>query len=224
MQYSKLSESNRSHPAQFLSPAVGWRLTTVLLAGLVAAVAPAGEFNQVLSIGDVAPEWKDLPGIDGQSHSWEDVREAPAVVVVFTSNTCPYAVDVEDRLIALHKQFAGRGVAVVAINSNTAEADRLPAMRERAEEKKFRFPYLDDASQELARQFGATTTPEFFVIDGDREVVYMGSLDDSPDGSSVSERYVETAIDAVLSGEAPETAETVPIGCRIRFKRTSRGR
>lgn len=196
----------------------------MLVAVLVSSIASAGEYNQVLSIGDVAPEWKDIAGVDGESHSWKDVEEATVVVVVFTSNTCPYAVDVEDRLVALHKQFTDRGVAVVAINSNTAEADQLPAMRERAQEKKFRFPYLDDASQELARRYGATTTPEFFVLDDNRKVIYMGSLDDSPDGSSVTKRHVEAAIEAVLEGETPETTETVPIGCRIRFKRTSRGR
>lgn len=199
-------------------------LMGVLLAVLTAAAASAGEFNQVLSIGDVAPEWKELPGVDGQAHSWEDVREAPAVVVVFTSNTCPYAVDVEDRLIALHDKFADRGVAVVAINSNTGRADQLPAMRERAEEKKFRFPYLNDPSQEVAKAFGATTTPEFFVLDRQRKVIYMGSLDDSPDGKQIAKRYVETAVDAVLKGNVPETAETVPIGCRIRFERARRGR
>ena len=196
----------------------------MLLAVTAAAAAPAGEFNQVLSIGDVAPEWKALPAVGGQAHSWEDVREATAVVVVFTSNTCPYAVDVEDRLIALHEKFADRGVAVVAINSNTGRADQLPAMRERAEEKKFRFPYLDDATQEVAKAFGATTTPEFFVLGPERKVIYMGSLDDSPDGKNVAKRYVERAVDAVFSGSAPETAETVPIGCRIRFERSRRGR
>lgn len=224
MQASNRFGSRYSRPTRLVSLAIGRRVIPLLLTALLATVASAGEYNQVLSIGDAAPEWKDLPGVDGEPHSWDDVRESTAVVVVFTSNTCPYAVDIEDRLIALHKQLAERGVAVVAINSNTAEADRLPAMRERAEEKKFKFPYLDDSSQELARQYGATTTPEFFVLDRDRRVVYMGSLDDSPDGTSVSERYVESAIDAVLNGDAPETAETVPIGCRIRFQRTSRRR
>lgn len=218
------NRSTQSSRARHSRPVLGRALTTILLAMTAAASASAGEFNQVLSIGDVAPEWKELPGVDGRSHSWEEVREAPAVVVVFTSNSCPYAVDVEERLIALHEKFADRGVAVVAINSNTGRADQLPAMRERAEEKKFRFPYLDDASQEVAKAFGATTTPEFFVLDPKRKVIYMGSLDDSPDGKEVAKRYVETALDAVLSGNAPETAETVPIGCRIRFERARRGR
>lgn len=183
------------------------------------SVAGAGEYNAVLSVGDVAPKWQELPGVDGRQHSWEDVRKAKIVVVVFTCNTCPYAVDVEERLLALDKKFADQQVALVAINVNTKEADRLPAMRERAQEKGFGFPYLHDESQQIARDFGATTTPQFFVLDGERRVVYMGSLDDSPDGKNVTERYVEAAIEAALKGDKPAKTETVPVGCRIRFPR-----
>jgi peroxiredoxin len=177
-----------------------------------------GEFNQVLSPGDAAPAWSDLPGVDGRQHALDDHRDRAAIVVVFTCNTCPYAIDVEERLIALAKDLEKKNVALVAINPNRVQADRLEAMKERAEEKQFPFAYLHDESQQVARAYGATTTPEFFVLDAQRRIAYMGSLDDSPDGSDVQEPYLRRAVESVLSGETPEMAETVPIGCRIRFQ------
>ncbi|MEM9644707.1 MAG: thioredoxin family protein [Planctomycetota bacterium] len=184
----------------------------------------AGEFNPVLSIGDSAPAWSDLPGTDGKQHSSSDFRDSAAVVIVFTCNSCPYAVDAEDRLIALEKEYRDRRVSVIAINVNLVEDDLMPAMKAKATEKKLEFPYLFDETQGIARDFGAKYTPEFFVLDDSGKVAYMGSMDDSPDGREVSKRYVRDAIDAVLSGVRPEVTETVPIGCRIRIKRTRRGR
>lgn len=183
-----------------------------------------GEYNTTVDIGDKAPSWVDLPGTDGAKHSSKDIADKKAVVVVFTCNSCPYAVDVEDRLIALHKAFASRGVAIVAVNVNKVEEDLLPAMKEKAEEKKFPFIYLFDESQQIAKAFGAKYTPEFFVLDADRKIAYMGSLDDSPEGQKVSETYVADALEAVLEGKELKKTETVPIGCRIRFERTRRTR
>ena len=195
----------------------------VALLGLSGS-AEAGKYNRVLDIGDPAPAWKDLPDTEGNLRSLDDLRDRDAVVVVFTCNSCPYAVDVEDRLISLANECRERDVAVVAINVNRVEADSPEAMKERAEEKGFTFPYLYDESQQIAKQYGATTTPECYVLDGDRHVAYMGSLDDSPDGKSVTRRHVAEAIDAVLDGKTPELTETVPIGCRIRFERDRRRR
>ena len=95
-------------------------------------------------------------------------------------------------------------------------------MKEFAEQKSFNFPYLFDRTQQVARDFGARRTPEFFVLDADRRVAYMGALDDSPDGTNVSKRYLEQAIDAVLAGQQPSVAETIAIGCNIRFVRSRR--
>tara|TARA_R110002049_G_scaffold4601_5_gene32738 strand:+ start:1031227 stop:1031805 length:579 start_codon:yes stop_codon:yes gene_type:complete len=187
-------------------------------------VATAGEFNQVLSIGDAAPQWNDLPGVDGKLHSLSDLGERKAVVVVFTCNSCPYAVDVEDRLNALHEKYSDRSVSLVAINVNKVDDDLMPAMKEKAQQKKFQFAYLFDETQQIAKNFGAKYTPEFFVLNQDRKIAYMGSLDDSPDGKHVTKRHVESAIDAVLSGATPQVTETVPIGCRIRMERERRGR
>ncbi|KAA5544320.1 thioredoxin family protein [Roseiconus nitratireducens] len=199
-------------------------LLLAFLACWTALPSHAGKYNSVLDIGDPAPAWKELPGTDGQVHSLASLSDAKAVVVVFTCNSCPYALDAEDRLIALTKEYADRGVAVVAINVNTVEEDRMPAMKERAEEKQFPYPYLWDESQQIAKQYGAKFTPQFFVLGRDRQVVYMGSLDDSPGGDAVTKTYVADAIESVLSGDELAVTETVPIGCTIRFERERRKR
>ena len=194
----------------------------VMLCFPIAAIA--GEYNQVLDIGDEAPAWSNLVGVDDAKHSFSDLSDKKVVVVVFTCNSCPYAVDVEDRLNALHDKFAEQGVQLIAINVNKVEADLLPAMKEKADAKDFEFPYLFDASQRIAKDYGANNTPEFFVLDQKRRVIYMGSLDDSPDGKKVTKQYVEYAIVAALAGKKPAVAETVSIGCRIRFERARRSR
>ena len=190
------------------------------LCGLV----QAGEFNEVLKIGGPAPAWKDLPGTDGKMHSLIDLKEKSAVVVVFTCNSCPVAEAYEDRLIAFAKQYAGPEgkAALVAINVNKIEEDKLPKMTEKAKAKGFTFPYLYDDTQKIAKAYGANFTPEFFVLDQDRNVVYMGRMDDNSEPKEVKVKYVDEAVQAALKGEKPKTTETLGFGCRIRFAREKR--
>jgi len=219
---SRPAPSSRS--AVFPSRAVG------LLAACAALTLPcvpltsaviAGTYNPDRAIGDVVPAWKDLPGTDGRLHSWNDVADRDAVVVAFTCNSCPYAVDYERRIDDLARKHAGKDarVAVVAINSNLIPEDAPEAMKRRSAERGFSFPYLLDASQEVAKSFGAVRTPEFFVLDRERRIVYMGAFDDSTKPADVKKRHVEDAIDAVLAGRSPETGETAPVGCLIRGPR-----
>jgi peroxiredoxin len=190
--------------------------TLFVLAALPAGLA-AGEFNKTLKLGDPAPAWADLPGTDGKKHALADLRE-PVVVLAFTCNSCDTAQAYEDRLVAFTKRYAGKA-AVVAVNVNTVPADRLDAMTKKAEKKKFPFPYLYDESQKIARDYGATYTPEFFVLTKDRKVVYMGAMDDKTKEDDVKEKYLEAAVDAALKGEKPATGETAAHGCLIRYKR-----
>ena len=185
------------------------------------SLADAGEFNQVLSIGDVAPAWKDLPGVDDKKHSLAELDEKELVVLVFTCNSCPIATDYEDRIIEIARKYAGRKskVALVAVNVNRLEEDRLPKMKERAEKKGFTFPYLYDESQKIAKDYGATFTPEVFVLDRDRKVAYMGGIDDSSNADQVKQHYLTDAIESLLEGDVPEKPETTAIGCRIRYAR-----
>lgn len=195
--------------------------TVVILATAAIDPAAAGTYNPDRSIGDVVPAWEKLPGADGKEHSWQDVAERDAVVVVFTCNSCPYAVDYEDRINDLAGRFAGERsrVAVVAINANRIPEDALPAMKARAAARRFRFPYLWDESQAIAAAFGAVRTPEFYVLDRNRRIVYMGAFDDNTTAADVKTRYVDDALAAVLDGKPVAVKETPPVGCLIRFDR-----
>ncbi|MFM8408175.1 MAG: thioredoxin family protein [Pirellulaceae bacterium] len=193
----------------------GWIGTRMLPSTLL-----AGQFNAVLSLGDRAPAWTELPGTDGKRHSLADLESFSLVVVVFTCNSCPYSVDYEDRLVALAKKYSANDsrVAVVAINVNTIPADRMEAMKERAAAKHFSFPYLWDETQEIARKFGAARTPECFLLDQDRKILYMGAIDNSSDPAKVTQHYLEDAITQSLDGGKTVPGETPPVGCRIRYQ------
>ena len=194
-------------------------LIATLISLFLNCYAQAGKYNPVLSIGDDAPVWNELPATDGKQHSLSDLKDSEVVIVAFTCNSCPYAVDVEDRLNELVASYAEQKVSLVAINVNFGESDALPAMKQRSTEKKFAFAYLRDQSQQIARDFGALRTPEFFVLDQQRKVVYMGSLDDSPDAKKITKNYVQDAVNAVLAGKEVPVTETIAIGCGVRFKR-----
>lgn len=197
------------------------RSLMIVLAGMAGAgVAWGGKYNPTVSIGDAAPDWRDLPGVDDQSHSLADYRSHEVLVVAFTCNTCPTAVDYEERLMTLAAKYADGGkCAIVAINANQVPGDLLPKMKERASARKFNFDYVRDDSQQVARSYGATVTPEFFVLDKQRRIVYMGALDDSTDAAGVKARHVEEAVAAVLTGKTPTVAETVGRGCLVRYAR-----
>ncbi len=210
------------------------RTLGVCLLWLAAATAArGGEFNQTLSIGDVAPAWKDLPGVDGKPHALADLPADQFVVVAFTCNSCPIARDYEDRIMDLARKSDG-AARFVAINVNTIPEDRLDQMQARAAERKFNFAYLYDETQQIARTYGATGTPEFFLLSrvhgdseptgiaGERTVLYMGSLDNDTNPAKADKHYLADAITAAKTGAKPAVQETFANGCRIRFARTRR--
>lgn len=170
-----------------------------------------------LKIGDKAPDFKDLPGVDGKKHSLSDYADAKIVVVVFTCNHCPVAVAYEDRIIQFQKDYKDKGVQVVAINVNNIPPDRLDKMIERAKEKGFNFPYLYDESQQSARDYGATCTPHFFVLCQERKIAYMGAMDDNNNPNKVKEKWLEDAINALLNGQTPPKQVTQQRGCSIKW-------
>jgi peroxiredoxin len=199
-------------------------LTLAVLAGLALAgtASAQGKYNKKIAVGATAPAFSELPGTDGKKHSLADFKNKDIVVVVVTCNHCPVAVAYEDRIIALAKKYASEPdskVAVVAINVNNLDADKLDKMEERAKAKGFNFPYLYDESQKVGRELGATVTPEFFVLNKDRKVAYMGALDDNMQEGRVKAKYVEDAIDALLKGESVKTTETRARGCSVKYER-----
>jgi len=202
-----------------MSMAIAAALTVPTAYGADTATEKSSDTEQKkLAVGDEAPAWKDLEGVDGKQHSLGEHAAGKAVVVVFTCNHCPVAVAYEDRIVAIANDYKDKGVDVVAINVNNMEADKLPAMKERAEEKGFKFDYLYDPSQEIGRAYGAAVTPHVFLLDGDRNVAYIGAIDDNMDASKAAKHYLRDAIDAVLAGSRPQTDSTKPIGCGIRYE------
>ena len=195
---------------------------SLLLLIAVSTVAFGGKYNMVLSPGDAAPDWKDVPGIDGKKHSLADFKDKEVLVVVFTCNSCDYARDVEDRLAALGKKFEKEGkCALVAVCPSPAkvEEDSAEELVKKAKEKGFNFPYLLDPAQKIVKDFGAVRTPEFFVFNKERKLVYTGNFDDSPEGKKITKHYVEDAVAAALAGNKPAVEETAPIGCMVRYVR-----
>lgn len=191
---------------------------------LVSAVsAQAGKFNRVLSIGDAAPEWVELPGVDDQKHSLAEYADAKLLVLVFTCNHCPVATAYQQRLMACQKDFQDRGVQIVAISCSSENTDNLPAMKQRASDEGYNFPYLHDADQRVGRAYGALKTPTVFLLDRSRAIAYMGAIDDHwADADKAGKNYLRDAIEALLAGEKPSTTETRPQGCEIRFKPATR--
>ncbi|MFO0848125.1 MAG: thioredoxin family protein [Gemmataceae bacterium] len=196
-------------------------LATAFLTLATSLSATAGKFNKVLSPGDPAPAWAGLDGTDGKKHALADLADRDVVVVVFTCNTCPIATDYESRIIAFAAKHAGPGakVAVVAINPNAGKDESLPEMQKRAAKKKFPFPYLADPTQQVAKRYGATYTPEFFVLNKERKVVYLGAMDDKSPPASATVNHLEAAVAATLKRETPATAETLARGCMVKWKR-----
>lgn len=167
------------------------------------------------------PDHRTAPG--GAEVSSEDFADAKAVVVAFICNHCPFVKHLRTAFAQFAREYQARGVAVVAINSNDIEAypqDGPQGMAEEAQSAGYTFPYLLDATQEVAKAYKAACTPDFFLFDGQRRLAYRGQFDASRPGNGVpvTGSDLRAACDAVLSG-APVSAEQKPsIGCNIKWK------
>ncbi|MBR9847493.1 MAG: thioredoxin family protein, partial [Algicola sp.] len=165
----------------------------------------------------------ELENIDGKTVSLSDFKAAKGFIVIFTCNTCPYAVAYEDRIEALNKKYADLGYPVVAIMPNNTDikpGDNMEAMKARAKAKGFTFPYLMDEGQKIYPQYGATKTPHVYILQKTNKgnvVKYIGAIDDNyQDASAVNTKYVEDAVDALLSGKEIKETQTRAIGCSIK--------
>lgn len=203
-------------------------LSLALATWVVALPVAAGTYNAVAEIGDPLPRFANLPAVDGSTLSADDLSEE-VVVLVFLANHCPWVRGMDGDLVELVDSFEEGTVRFVGISVNHREEDRLPAMKEHAARVGYDFTYVFDESQELGRALGATRTPEYFVFDGDRKLVYMGAIHDSPalersDGSidytrgEPTEQYVAEAIRATLSDQPVEPAETRAHGCSVEYE------
>ena len=175
-----------------------------------------------LEHGTSCPEFR-LPTVDGASRGLTDFAGKPVLVVMFICNHCPYVVAVEDRLIALAREYGPRDVEFVGICANdpTDYPDDAPAqLLRRWRDKGYGFPYLIDASQDVARAFGAVCTPDIYVYDRARRLAYHGRIDDSwKEPARVTRRELAAALDALLAGRQPEDEQIPSIGCSIKWRR-----
>lgn len=196
-------------------------LMLVIVGALVASFALKSDSGGY-KVGDTATDFK-LKNIDDKQVSLADYKKAKGFIVIFTCNHCPYSVAYEDRIIELDKKYKEKGFPVIAINPNNPEKqpqDSFEAMKVRAKEKGFTFPYLFDDGQKIYPQYGATRTPHVYILTkekGKNVVQYIGAIDDNyKDASQAKVKYVEDAVDALLKGEKPKLTETKAIGCTIK--------
>ncbi len=178
--------------------------------------------STMLELGTRAPGFS-LPDVSGRTVSLDDFPDAPALVVMFICNHCPFVIHVRDELARFGRDYGPRGVAIVAISANDVEKhpDDAPAkMREEAERVGYPFPYLFDESQAVAKAYRAACTPDLYVFDGDRKLVYRGQLDASRPGNDepVTGADLRAAVDAVLAGDRPAPEQIPSIGCNIKWK------
>lgn len=193
-----------------------------LLALTLAVPAFAQEAPTPLALGSPAPMRDEIMrNVDGRDVSIASVAGKRGTLVVFTCNHCPWAKAWETRLAAIGNAALGRGIGVIAINPNDPAAypeDDFEPMVARSRALGLKFPYVVDASSDVARAYGASRTPEVFLFDAAGKLVYHGAIDDNRDAGRVKDRFLEKAVAAVASGKKPKSAETKAVGCGIKFR------
>jgi len=198
------------------------RKMVLTLAGLALIASPAfaGKYNKTVSVGEKAPAFAGIPAVQGTQDSsltLSDIKE-DVVVLVFLANHCPVVINYDDRIIDFTNDYKGKSVKVVGVAVSSMKQDQLPGIKDHVVEKKIPYVYGYDESQAIGKAYGAANTPQFFVLDKDRKIAYMGAMDDSPNNEAkVSKQYLRNAVDAVLKGEKPEVQETRPVGCGISY-------
>ena len=199
------------------------RMFLMVLMAIVLFSAASGP-GEGYKVGDYATDFS-LQNIDGKKVSLSQYKDAKGFIVVFTCNHCPYSKMYEDRIIELNNKYADKGYPVIAINPNDGEKqpeDSFENMQKRAKEKGFNFPYLHDASQKVTTAYGASRTPHVYILNKDKKgyvVEYIGAIDNNhKDAAQADQKYVEDAVNQLLTGKKPKTNFTKAVGCTIKWK------
>ena len=196
-------------------------LLTVALVAAAAVIFGMRDYKTGYEVGDIATDFS-LKDVSGNQVSLSQFNDAKGFILVFMCNTCPFSIANEERILALDKKYKSVGFPVIGINPNNpvvSPGDSFEAMQQRAKEKNFTFPYLFDEEQQVYPQYGATKTPHVFILKKENGLVvkYIGAIDDSVrDSETVTEKYVENAINSLLSDEDIKTTSTKAIGCSIK--------
>lgn len=173
----------------------------------------------MLELGAAAPDF-NLQGTDGRLYSLSSFANKPVLAVIFSCNHCPYVKAYEDRMVAIQRDYASRGVQLVAINSNDEESypeDSFDEMVKRVRDKAFNFPYLRDKTQVAVESYGAVCTPHVFAFDRTRVLRYRGRIDDSKDSLNVRSPDLRNALDDLMEGRDVRVPDTRPFGCSIKW-------
>ena len=178
--------------------------------------------STMLPLGTVAPDFS-LPNVDGSTVSLADLADASALLVVFMCNHCPFVIHLQDALAEFGREYQAKGLALVGINANdvsTYPDDNPEQMKRTAEQVGYTFPYLYDETQATAKAYRAACTPDFFLFDGKRKLVYRGQFDNSRPGNGrpVTGADLRAACNAVLAGEEIPEPQKPSIGCNIKWK------
>jgi peroxiredoxin len=176
---------------------------------------------ETLKIGALAPDF-NLPGIDDNIYSLNYFSGNLGFIIIFSCNHCPYVRAYEERIKKIQSDYGIKGINIIAINSNDSdqyEDDSFENMKKRGAEMAFNFPYLRDEDQSVAKAYGATHTPEIFLFDHNRKLVFHGKIDDNwKDETKVNSMYLRDAIEELINGKEISVPETFTIGCTIKWK------
>ena len=199
------------------------KIISLIIALVIHVYAFAGGYK----IGDTVRDFS-LKNVDGKMVSMKDMKNAQGFIIVFTCNHCPFSKAYEQRLVELDKKYSSKNYPVIAINPNDvniAPDDSYDNMIKNAAEKGFTFPYLYDESQEIASSYGATRTPHVYILqkkDNKFIVKYIGAIDNNTEeADKADKKYVEEAVDALISQKVVPTPETKAIGCTIKWRKSA---
>ena len=193
-------------------------MKSIVLMLVCAVMLAASPVKKGYEVGDKATDFK-LKNVDGKMVSLADFKEAKGFIVIFDCNTCPYSKAYNQRIIDLNEKYAAKGFHVITINANEGSGDSYDEMVRIANKKKYKFPYLYDESQAIAKAYGATNTPHVFVLNQQLKVSYIGAIDNNArNAASATKKYVEDAVDALLAGKSVPVTKTKAVGCGIKWK------
>ncbi len=169
-------------------------------------------------VGDKATDFK-LKNVDGREVSLADYKNANGFIIIFDCNTCPYSKAYNERIIRLNDHYSSKGYPVIAINANDGSGDSFDYMVRMAKKKNYKYPFLFDETQQVAKAYGATNTPHVFVLTKELKVAYLGAIDDNArDAEAATKHYVEDAVNALMANKPVPVTKTKAIGCGIRWK------
>ncbi len=193
----------------------------ILVIALILGISSGSAF--ALAIGDNIPSSEvKMKNVDGKMMTFNDVKGDKGTLVIFSCNHCPWVIAWEDRIVELGNRYMTQGIGVIQVNSNDPSkkaGDGFEGMVKRYDEKNFKFPYVVDETSDVARSFGAERTPEFFLFDKMGKLVYHGTIDDNAqEPEKVDKKYLQNALDALISGAKIDVSETKSLGCSIKFR------